>query len=353
MGSGQSTDDQDMSGETHGYHVMQVVPNSPASKAGLEIFFDYITHVNGLRLDREPIVLASQLRSNIGKPVNLVVYSSKTLGARNVTVVPEKNDYGILGCSVRFCDFGDVHDHIWHIIEVHANSPAEIAGLREKSDYIIGTPNTTLEEKDDFYNLVKKHANIPLQLYVYNSDSDSIREVLIVPNNDWDGEGLLGCDVGYGRLHRIAAENLHHTTDDHEHGHHEHEHHGHEHKHHNHHGHEHGHEHHDHQEHKHHDHQEHKHHDHQEHSSSKDSKPKHVDSNQHAEHDHSENHHEHDHADPCMHDVCDSHDHNMITDTSLKQDQQSQSHETAEEFDEKSITELHHLLQAVELQTYP
>ncbi|XJO71820.1 hypothetical protein BDV3_001267 [Batrachochytrium dendrobatidis] len=241
MGSGQSTDDQDMSGETHGYHVMQVVPNSPASKAGLEIFFDYITHVNGLRLDREPIVLASQLRSNIGKPVNLVVYSSKTLGARNVTVVPEKNDYGILGCSVRFCDFGDVHDHIWHIIEVHANSPAEIAGLREKSDYIIGTPNTTLEEKDDFYNLVKKHANIPLQLYVYNSDSDSIREVLIVPNNDWDGEGLLGCDVG--------------------------------------------------------------------------------------------------------------HDHNMITDTSLKQDQQSQSHETAEEFDEKSITELHHLLQAVELQT--
>ncbi|KAH6564130.1 hypothetical protein BASA62_008065 [Batrachochytrium salamandrivorans] len=212
MGATQSTDGSEIVGDTHGYHVMQVVPNSPAFKAGLEVYFDYITHVNGMRLDREPMVLASQIRSNIGSPVRLVVFNSKTVSVRDIVVIPEKNDYGLLGCSVRFCDFNGVQDHIWHIIAVHADSPAETAGLCPQTDYIIGTPHTSLEDKDEFYTLVKKHSGIPLQLYVYNSELDTIREVLIVPNTEWKGEGLLGCDVGYGRLHRISRGKLHSSS---------------------------------------------------------------------------------------------------------------------------------------------
>eukprot|EP00842_Homolaphlyctis_polyrhiza_P004012 jgi/Hompol1/4611/HPOL_000576-RA len=45
LGASQSTEGFETA---QGYHVLQVVPNSPASKAGLTVYFDYITHVNGM-----------------------------------------------------------------------------------------------------------------------------------------------------------------------------------------------------------------------------------------------------------------------------------------------------------------
>jgi hypothetical protein len=41
---------------------------------------------------------------------------------------------------------------------------------------------------------------------VYNSESDSCREVTVTPNAAWGGEGSLGCGVGYGYLHRIPTQ---------------------------------------------------------------------------------------------------------------------------------------------------
>nr|KAJ3422974.1 Golgi reassembly-stacking protein 2 [Polyrhizophydium stewartii] len=167
-GAAQSAEDGD---QTHGYHVVQVVPNGPADKAGLEVFFDYITHVNGM------------VRTA-------------------VTIVPQENDYGFLGCSVRFCDFGGAADHIWHILAVYPNSPAETAGLQAHTDFIVGTPNTSLHEKDDFFDLVKKHLRKPLQLYVYNSEMDMIREVLLVPSTEFElarGADIVEHEPGAGQ----------------------------------------------------------------------------------------------------------------------------------------------------------
>lgn len=45
----------------------------------------------------------------------------------------------------------------------------------------------------------------PIVLRVYNSESDDIREVTIVPNKSWGGEGSLGCNMGYGLLHKIPT----------------------------------------------------------------------------------------------------------------------------------------------------
>lgn len=33
--------------------------------------------------------------------------------------------------------------------------------------------------------------------------SDNVREVTLTPNSSWGGDGCLGCDIGYGYLHRI------------------------------------------------------------------------------------------------------------------------------------------------------
>lgn len=40
-------------------------------------------------------------------------------------------------------------------------------------------------------------------MYVYNTEDDRCREVVIKPNSQWGGEGSLGCGIGYGYLHRI------------------------------------------------------------------------------------------------------------------------------------------------------
>lgn len=91
------------------------------------------------------------------------------------------------------------------------------------SDYIIGA-DSVLHESEDLFTLVEAHEGRQLKLYVYNTESDSCREVTITPNSQWGGEGRysekmsmfyrpltfkslilfsLGCGIGYGYLHRI------------------------------------------------------------------------------------------------------------------------------------------------------
>lgn len=110
----------------------------------------------------------------------------------------------MLGISIRFCSFEVAKDKVWHILEVHPNSPADLAGLRSFSDYIIGS-DSILHENEDLFNLIENHDGVSLKLYVYNVEDDSCREVSLTPNSRWGGEGLVGCGIGYGYLHRIPV----------------------------------------------------------------------------------------------------------------------------------------------------
>lgn len=95
--------------------------------------------------------------------------------------------------------------NIWHILDVPASSPADIAGLLPYSDYILGTPEGVLHGEGGLGELVEDHIGRPLRLYVYNNEYDVTREVTIHPSRDWGGEGALGCVLGYGALHRLPA----------------------------------------------------------------------------------------------------------------------------------------------------
>uniref|UniRef100_A0A1I8JDG0 PDZ GRASP-type domain-containing protein n=1 Tax=Macrostomum lignano TaxID=282301 RepID=A0A1I8JDG0_9PLAT len=110
------------------------------------------------------------------KPVRTLVYSSKTQSCREVTLVPCEGwgGQGLLGVSIRFCSFDGANENVWH-------------------DY------------EDLITLIEAHDGKPLKLYVYSTVSDSCREVTITPNSVWGGEGLLGCGIGYGYLHRIPT----------------------------------------------------------------------------------------------------------------------------------------------------
>lgn len=134
------------------------------------------------------------------------MYSSKTQNVRSITIEPSDTwgGQGLLGISIRFCSFEGANENVWHILEVHPSSPADLAGLRPFTDYIIGA-DAVLHESEDLYTLVESHENRCLKLYVYNSQEDSCREVTITPNSKWGGEGSLGCGIGYGYLHRIPV----------------------------------------------------------------------------------------------------------------------------------------------------
>lgn len=113
----------------------------------MEAFFDFIVTINGSRLDQDNDTLKLILNANIDKPVKLLVYSSKTMNLREVTLVPTKNwgGQGVLGVSIRFCSFERANENVWHVLEVQPNSPASLAGLRSNSDYIIGSDSLLTE----------------------------------------------------------------------------------------------------------------------------------------------------------------------------------------------------------------
>ncbi|XP_062972470.1 Golgi reassembly-stacking protein 2 [Elgaria multicarinata webbii] len=204
MGSSQSVEIP--GGGTEGYHVLRVQENSPGHRAGLEPFFDFIVSINNSRLNKDNDTLKDLLKANVEKPVKMLVYSSKTLELRETSVTPSNmwGGQGLLGVSIRFCSFDGANENVWHVLEVEPNSPAALAGLRPHSDYIIGA-DTVMNESEDLFSLIETHESKPLKLYVYNTDTDNCREVVITPNSSWGGDGSLGCGIGYGYLHRIPT----------------------------------------------------------------------------------------------------------------------------------------------------
>lgn len=191
-------------GGTEGYHVLRVQDGSPGFQAGLEAFFDFIVAIDNTRLNQDNDTLKELLKSNVEKPVKMTVYSSKSQDVREVTIMPSHKwgGQGLLGVSIRFCSFEGANENVWHILEVHPNSPADLASLRSNTDYIIGA-DSVLHESEDLFSLIESHEGKPLKLYVYNTETDNCREVTITPNNEWGGEGSLGCGIGFGYLHRI------------------------------------------------------------------------------------------------------------------------------------------------------
>ncbi|XP_028710570.1 Golgi reassembly-stacking protein 1 isoform X2 [Peromyscus leucopus] len=166
MGLGASTQ-QPAGGE--GFHLHGVQENSPAQQAGLEPYFDFIITIGHSRLNKENDTLKALLKANVEKPVKLEVFNMKTMK------------------------------------DVEPSSPAALAGLCPYTDYVVGS-DQILQESEDFFTLIESHEGKPLKLMVYNSESDSCREVTVTPNAAWGGEGSLGCGIGYGYLHRIPTQ---------------------------------------------------------------------------------------------------------------------------------------------------
>lgn len=75
-----------------------------------------------------------------------------------------------------------------------------------EEDYLIASPDLLLNSQDDFYQLVTQNIRRKIELIVFNCkrvNGEELREIEIVPDFEWGGEGCLGCDVGSGMVHWI------------------------------------------------------------------------------------------------------------------------------------------------------
>ncbi|EIW80915.1 hypothetical protein CONPUDRAFT_82033 [Coniophora puteana RWD-64-598 SS2] len=220
MGAGQSSTSQQS--PSHALHVLRVTAHSPASRTNIEPFFDFIVGFSeGDSLPDHTELDASELEKIVEeheeRTITLLVWSSKTKITREVPITPSRtwsvgrqqsgaeptSKPSLLGLSMRMCEYESATDNVWHVMEVLEGSPAESAGLVPYGDWIIGWSGDVLKGENDFYDVVEAHVDKPLRVFVYSYDFDNLREVVLMPNRHWGGEGLLGCVFGYGLLHRI------------------------------------------------------------------------------------------------------------------------------------------------------
>ncbi|GCF00126.1 hypothetical protein ZYGM_003221 [Zygosaccharomyces mellis] len=94
--------------------------------------------------------------------------------------------------------------YTYHILNITLEyGPASAAGLIPDEDYIIGCQDGLLATGGEtlLQDVVRSRAHHDLVLYVYNKAHDCTRPLTVSIGPD----GRLGCNVGYGFLHRIPA----------------------------------------------------------------------------------------------------------------------------------------------------
>lgn len=218
-------------------HCLRVADASPSSGL-IEPYFDYLIGVeadpssspllggpNGLDelsagiRGLSPVDLGRVLDSHEGRRIGLKVYNAKSQRIRDVSLVPSREwavaglkqngqhtddvKPSLLGLSLRVCNPAHALESVYHVLDVLEGSPAEMAGLVPWGDFVLAWSGGPLHSETDFYNLIESHVDKPLRLFVYNSDLDNLREVILYPTRQWGGDGLIGCGIGYGLLHRI------------------------------------------------------------------------------------------------------------------------------------------------------
>ncbi|XP_068438019.1 Golgi reassembly-stacking protein 1-like [Clinocottus analis] len=111
-----------------------------------------------------------------------------------------------------FLSDGGTHSG-YHVHGVQEDSPALRSGLEPFFDFILSIGNTRLNKESDLLkDLLKANVEKAVKLEVYNSKSQRVRELEVIPSNMWGGQGLLGASVRFCSFEG-ANENVWHVLD--------------------------------------------------------------------------------------------------------------------------------------------
>jgi hypothetical protein len=135
----------------------------------------------------------------------IVVWNIKSQKERLVKLIPSDTwgGAGLLGVTIRLDNYQGAEERLIRVLEVEPKSPASVAGLVPEKDFLLGTTTQTMDSVSTLAALLRQHENVVMDLYVYNSESDMVRVVVIMPTLSWGGRGLLGAELGTGYLHRL------------------------------------------------------------------------------------------------------------------------------------------------------
>ncbi|GAB6019757.1 Golgi reassembly-stacking protein 2 [Chamberlinius hualienensis] len=101
----------------------------------------------------------------------------------------------------------------YHVLKVQDNSPGSHAGLEAFFDFVVAVGNTRLDQDNDtLKELLKANVEKPIKMTVYNSKTQTIRDVNITPSTMWGGQGLLGVSIRFCSFEG-ANENVWHILD--------------------------------------------------------------------------------------------------------------------------------------------
>lgn len=237
-----------------GLRILSVKQESIGYSHGLESWFDFIVGLNGTDinayLERNTSSgyvgydnLFNYIKHEVEvaeNDITFTVFSSKGSVVRDITISPEEiklaekqaatqlqevslsteaNPSGSsadlqwtpkLGVSFQLTPLSTGF-FTWHILRVLPGSPAYTAGLMpdeyiiQSQDGLLATGGEDLLSKVLQSQYAKNGDGCEVVLYVYNYDSDCVRPVRVIlkAGHLWGGKGILGCDIGYGLLHRI------------------------------------------------------------------------------------------------------------------------------------------------------
>jgi len=202
MGQSVSYEEED---EYCGYRVLGVQPNSPADTVGFVPFFDFIVAANGVALNKMDGTFTKLIQAHEDHNLPLTVYNWKNDSIREVNIVPTKNHggEGMLGMVIGFDTYFQAERKLVRVLNVQLQSPAHIAGLQPMKDYLLGTAEKAFVDTEVLYETLNSSLDQPIELYVYNSDTDIVRIVVVLPTLSWGEEGIFGANVAHGYLHQL------------------------------------------------------------------------------------------------------------------------------------------------------
>ena len=163
------------------------------------------------RLGRKLQDLFALLLQSEDRTLTFSVYNILTRKTRKVNVTPNKNwgnNDSLLGAVLRYENYSTALERVYRIAQVYPNSPASEAGLIPEYDYLLGSPQNyylDLQEFSAFLNLIVDTEANKVDMWVYNSKSNSVRKTTIIPRKKWGGKGLLGCEFGLGMLNELPV----------------------------------------------------------------------------------------------------------------------------------------------------
>lgn len=196
----------------YGFRIYNLIKDSPLDKHGVHLVSDFILPPKELENSSKPF--CDWVTENAGKVISLTIYS---LTDRKFNTVKLKaNDLhskeGVLGASVKYECWYTAHKNVLRVLKVVEKSFADsILGLKEHEDFIVavepeGSKIISLNEEDKdpltiLSETIHSYGEKECTFYIFNEKTKARKVKAKISKNF-----VLGCDVGYGKLHEFPVE---------------------------------------------------------------------------------------------------------------------------------------------------